>query len=151
LRNVQVSKIIRQLQAQQLEKAELSAGRVLEELRGVSFIDARSFWTKSGRLKRPQELTEEQGSVLASFEALIKNAKAGDRKTDLIHKLKLWDKIRALETLAKHTAYYHGARTHLSLEKDAPTPRRVQAPTEGRVVAFVEVGGLHHRYERRAA
>jgi hypothetical protein len=24
-------------------------------------------------------------------------------------------------------------------------------PTEGRVVAFAEVGGLHHRYERRAA
>jgi len=46
---------------------------------------------------------------------------------------------------------YHGARTHLALEKDAPTPRRVQTPTEGRVVAFPEVGGLHHRYERRAA
>jgi putative transposase len=53
--------------------------------------------------------------------------------------------------LAGYLAYYHGARTHLSLEKDAPTPRRVQAPTEGRVVAFSEVGGLHHRYERRAA
>jgi transposase InsO family protein len=37
------------------------------------------------------------------------------------------------------------------LEKDAPTPRRVQTSTEGRVVAFPEVGGLHHRYERRAA
>jgi len=32
-----------------------------------------------------------------------------------------------------------------------PTPRRIHAPTEGRVVAFAEVGGLHHRYERRAA
>jgi putative transposase len=53
--------------------------------------------------------------------------------------------------LTCYASYYHGARTHLSLEKDAPTPRRVQAPTEGRVVAFAEVGGLHHRYERRAA
>jgi putative transposase len=53
--------------------------------------------------------------------------------------------------LAAYLSYYHGARTHLSLEKDAPTPRRVQGPTEGRVVAFAEVGGLHHRYERRAA
>jgi hypothetical protein len=39
----------------------------------------------------------------------------------------------------------------IALEKDAPTPRRVQPPTEGRVIAFQEVGGLHHRYERRAA
>ena len=53
--------------------------------------------------------------------------------------------------LARYMSYYHGARTHLSLEKDSPTPRRIQAPTEGRVVAFAEVGGLHHRYERRAA
>jgi transposase InsO family protein len=53
--------------------------------------------------------------------------------------------------LARYVAYYHGARTHLSLEKDSPTPRLVQPPTEGRVVAFAEVGGLHHRYERRAA
>jgi Integrase core domain len=53
--------------------------------------------------------------------------------------------------LTAYLTYYLGARTHLALEKDAPTPRRVQAPTEGRAVAFPEVGGLHHRYERRAA
>jgi putative transposase len=54
-------------------------------------------------------------------------------------------------TLARYVVYYHGSRTHLSLAKDAPTPRRVQAPEEGRVIAVPEVGGLHHRYERRAA
>ena len=54
-------------------------------------------------------------------------------------------------TLARHVSYYHGARTHLSLAKDAPTPRPAQAVTDGDVIAFPEVGGLHHRYERRAA
>jgi putative transposase len=53
--------------------------------------------------------------------------------------------------LTAYLTYYHGARTHLALEKDAPTTRRVQTPTEGPVVAFPELGGLHHRYERRAA
>jgi putative transposase len=53
--------------------------------------------------------------------------------------------------LARYVSYYDRARTHLSLEKDAPTPRRVHRPTDGLVVAFAEVGGLHHRYERRAA
>jgi putative transposase len=37
--------------------------------------------------------------------------------------------------LTAYVTYYHGARTHLALEKDAPTPRRVQTPTEGHVVA----------------
>jgi putative transposase len=47
--------------------------------------------------------------------------------------------------------YYHQSRTHLSLEKDAPERRSVQPPESGRVVAVPQVGGLHHRYERRAA
>ena len=47
--------------------------------------------------------------------------------------------------------YYHRSRTHLSLCKDAPEPRTRQAPAAGRITAIPEVGGLHHRYERRAA
>jgi hypothetical protein len=48
-------------------------------------------------------------------------------------------------------AYYHQTRTHLGLAKDAPLPRPAQKPGDGRDVAIPEVGGLHHRYERRAA
>jgi hypothetical protein len=40
---------------------------------------------------------------------------------------------------------------HLSLGKDAPEGRAVQPPRMGNVVELPEVGGLHHRYERRAA
>ena len=47
--------------------------------------------------------------------------------------------------------YYHESRTHLSLAKDAPEPRLVHPPILGPVVAIPQVGGLHHRYERRAA
>lgn len=47
--------------------------------------------------------------------------------------------------------YYHRSRTHLALEKDRPEPRPVQQPDAGRIIAIPEVGGLHHRYERRAA
>jgi putative transposase len=47
--------------------------------------------------------------------------------------------------------YYERTRTHSSLDKDAPIPRRVQPPELGNVVELPEVGGLHHRYERRAA
>ena len=42
-------------------------------------------------------------------------------------------------------------RAHLALEKDAPDPRAVHNRGLGEVIAFPEVGGLHHRYERRAA
>jgi putative transposase len=48
-------------------------------------------------------------------------------------------------------AYYHESRTHLSLAKDAPESRPVHPADRGAVVAIPQVGGLHHRYERRAA
>ncbi len=53
--------------------------------------------------------------------------------------------------LQSYIRYYHRSRTHLSLEKDAPEPRPVEPAENGQVVAFPEVGGLHHRYARRAA
>jgi transposase InsO family protein len=53
--------------------------------------------------------------------------------------------------LSEYVEYYNGIRTHISLAKDAPEPRRVQPRSEGRVVEVSRVGGLHHEYARRAA
>jgi hypothetical protein len=61
------------------------------------------------------------------------------------------DNMNMHDFLCKLLEYYHGTRTHLSLEKDTPESRSVQPPESGRVVAVAQVGGLHHRYERRAA
>ena len=47
--------------------------------------------------------------------------------------------------------YYHHSRPHRSLTQDSPVPRPVQAPEEGSVVEFPQVGGLHHVYTRQAA
>jgi len=54
-------------------------------------------------------------------------------------------------TFNSYFDYYHRSRTHLSLRKDSPEPRAIQPPEMGSVVALPQVGGLHHRYERRAA
>jgi putative transposase len=53
--------------------------------------------------------------------------------------------------LTRYFAYYHRARTHLSLQKDAPDIRPIERPEAGMVVQIPEVGGLHHRYLRQAA
>jgi transposase InsO family protein len=53
--------------------------------------------------------------------------------------------------LARYFRYYHRARTHLALAKDAPDVRPVELPEAGRIVEIPEVGGLHHRYVRQAA
>ena len=53
--------------------------------------------------------------------------------------------------LVRYFAYYHQARTHLSLDKDAPDSRPIEPPERGTIIPIPEVGGLHHRYIRHAA
>jgi transposase InsO family protein len=48
--------------------------------------------------------------------------------------------------LLSYLNYYNAARTHLSLGKDAPVSRAVQAV--GRIVPRPVLGGLHHQYVR---
>ena len=52
--------------------------------------------------------------------------------------------------MTSYFAYYHEVRTHLSLGRNAPIPRKVEPPSRGRVIAIPQVGGLHHRYTRAA-
>jgi transposase InsO family protein len=52
--------------------------------------------------------------------------------------------------LSDYFVYYHESRAHLGLDRNAPVPRRVEPPSEGKVVAIPQVGGLHHRYCRAA-
>ena len=48
--------------------------------------------------------------------------------------------------LLSYMNYYNEARTHLSLNKDAPIPRAVD--TTGRIISRPVLGGLHHQYAR---
>ena len=72
------------------------------------------------------------------------------RRECLDHVIALGEKhLRGI--LRRYFEYYQESRTHLSLSKDAPSTRAVQPPELGAVVEIPQVGGLHHRYERRAA
>lgn len=53
--------------------------------------------------------------------------------------------------LTSYFRYYHDWRTHRALAMDTPIPRPIQSPEHGAVTEVVEVGGLHHHYERLAA
>jgi transposase InsO family protein len=50
------------------------------------------------------------------------------------------------DVLRSYAQYYNAARTHLSIAKDAPVPRAVQAI--GTILPLPILGGLHHHYLR---
>jgi len=72
----------------------------------------------------------------------------GSIRRECLDHVIMFDEDSLRRTLHAYFSYYHRSRLHLSLDKDSPDSRSVQSV--GRVVAYPEVGGLHHRYERVA-
>lgn len=52
--------------------------------------------------------------------------------------------------LRSYFNYYHDSRPHQSLERNSPFPREIEPPSQGKIIAIPQVGGLHHRYRRAA-
>ena len=75
----------------------------------------------------------------------------GSIRRECLDHILVLSELHLRRILTAYFAYYHRARTHLSLHKDAPDARPLEPPEAGRVVALPDVGGLHHRYVRQAA
>jgi transposase InsO family protein len=73
----------------------------------------------------------------------------GSIRRECLNHVIIFDERHLRCVLASYFRYYHRTRTHLSLDKDCPETRAIHPPTAGKIIAFPEVGGLHHRYERR--
>lgn len=74
-------------------------------------------------------------------------------REDIINHVIVLDEAHLRRLVHDYLNYYHEDRCHLGLEKDPPVPRAVQhkPSTDAKIVALSRVGGLHHRYEWRAA
>ena len=74
----------------------------------------------------------------------------GSSRRECLDHFIIFNERHLRRVLSSYEPYYHRTRRHLSLRKDCPHPRPLFAPSQGKVVAIPQVGGLHHRYERLA-
>jgi transposase InsO family protein len=70
----------------------------------------------------------------------------GSIRRDCLDHIIVFGERHLCHLLGLYQRYYNDARTHLSLNKDAPVSRAVQAV--GRIVPNSHLGGLHHQYVR---
>jgi transposase InsO family protein len=70
----------------------------------------------------------------------------GSIRRECVDHLVVFGEQHLRRVLRSYALYYNEARTHRSLNKDAPLSRPVQPI--GRIVSHALVGGLHHRYVR---
>ena len=75
----------------------------------------------------------------------------GTLRRELLDNVIVLGEAHARRLLREYVAYYNTSRTHLSLVKDAPEPRAIEPPSAGPIQSSEVLGGLHHRYFRRAA
>jgi putative transposase len=75
----------------------------------------------------------------------------GSIRRECLDHVIIFDQWHLRRVLREYIDYYHRDRTHLGLEKDCPETRMVEGPEIGPIVSEPVLGGLHHRYFRRAA
>jgi putative transposase len=75
----------------------------------------------------------------------------GSIRRECLDHLIIFNEHHLRRVLSSYVDYYHRTRTHLSLDKDCPEQRPIQARKVGKVISIPQVGGLHHRYQRLAA
>ena len=75
----------------------------------------------------------------------------GSIRRECLDHISVWNQRSLRRILQSYFAYYERSRTHLDLAKDTPEHRAVEQPEQGHVLSIPQVGGLHHRYLRRAA
>jgi transposase InsO family protein len=75
----------------------------------------------------------------------------GSIRRECLDHVVILNEMHLRRVLREYLTYYEGSRTHLALAKDCPEPRVVEPPEAGEIIAIPHVGGLHHRYSRRAA
>jgi phage terminase small subunit len=76
--------------------------RALRELARLAYSDPMELFNEQGKVLPIIEWPAELRAAIGSFEVVRGNVDAGDGKFDDVIKVKLWDKPKALEMIAKH-------------------------------------------------
>lgn len=92
-------------------KLEISQERTMQEIGRLAFSSIKCLFNEDGSLKKITDLTEEEAAILSSVEIEEITAGYADNKASIgfTKKLKLWDKPKALEMLAKHYKIFSDA------------------------------------------
>ena len=100
LKKPQIKKKIAQLQAEIAKRTEITADMVVRELAAIGFADVRECFDQHGNILNPKKLPDSIARVVAGIDLI-------EVKKDVkVKKLKLWNKVAALESLAKHLGMY---------------------------------------------
>jgi phage terminase small subunit len=123
LTNDDVANALADAMKKRSERTEITADRVLHELAAIAFLDPGKVFTPTGDVRSLDDMDASVRRAIASVETF--SSTDGDA-INTVKKVKMNDKLRALELLGKHLALWV-ERVKLSGDKEDPIAMLIQA------------------------
>lgn len=132
LQRPEIAALVEAGKARRAEQKRITADRVIEELGRMAFADIRNFidWGPEGvKLRDKSVLDRDDAGAIADVEAKGTNGKIG--------RLKLYDKLAALNALARHLGMI-GGKTALGPTDHSNTGRDSRAELRARLMRIIK-------------
>lgn len=100
LANPNIKKAVEEGQREALRRNQLTADRLLEELRRIATVDLSQAFDERGRLKPLRDMPEDVRRAIVGMDTV--HAPGGDGEVLEVRKIKVADKVRAIELGMRH-------------------------------------------------
>lgn len=121
LKKPEIAKAIQEAQAKRSERTEITQDRVLQELARIGFGNLQNVLTPAGNLMAVADWDEDAARSIASMEIITRPGgvdENGEREVEHVAKIKAWDKLAALDKIARHLGMLNGSGAG---DDDAPS------------------------------
>lgn len=110
LRKLEIQEAITKAKEDRSERTKITQDDVVRELAKVGFSDLRNVFTPSGGIIDPQDWDNETAGAIGGLEVVRRPSGEYDDDNnpilEYVHKIKVWDKVSALEKLGKHLGMF---------------------------------------------
>lgn len=116
LGDVRTQSLLQECMAAHEAKTGLNTENILREIKRIALYDPRKLFTETGELKAVHELDDDTAAGIASLEQDEITDGFGKEavKIGTTKKIKLWDKVRALDMASKHLGLFEKDNTQRS-------------------------------------
>ena len=131
LANVNIKNYLQELRQEQQKRTLVTADRVIDELAKLAFSDMKRIFTTDNKLLEVTQIDDRDSAAIAYIE-IEQNTEIDDSgepfTAGATKKVKLWDKLKALDSLAKHFGLYEKDNK----QKETAAVTIFQLPDNGR-------------------
>lgn len=106
MKNDDILKYLRSLDEPILNKLNITAQRILNELSKVAFTDIHTIFDKNGDFVSPKDIPDDMAAAIMSVKILCSKVAGSKDAFEKTKEIRLHDKIAALNALSKHVTSF---------------------------------------------